>query len=828
MASSEHRYCDICSNNHVVQYATVCCPECDESFCKKCKTHHDVANATKKHETISIENALRLPQFVQEIKYKCTDHNERFVKFCYTHERPCCIECLQDKLHSGCCCFVNVDTAVKDVKQSPSFLDLQTTLSDLLTNISNIIEHIGANLLDLSKQKVTCAEEIRSTREAINSYLDQLEQDLNNKMQETFTSKELELQNVLADLELRKTKVNEMQANVNVIRDAASNFQTFMSIPEYIKPAHSEETVLQSLCENESFNWNSISVISTNIQLIRDNLTSFGTMRIKRKASNLSMKVQKSRQAQLTATDFVSKRIETMEFKEVFQSQIQDNMGRHEILDCGILPNGDLLFSDRNNTCLYKFDTKSASVKIDLPFFPARFAIVDQNSIAVTSNNKLHIVELDTHNIFKTFHFGKESLFGSVIIYDNNYIIEDLVGYQIIDSDGKSIQQIRIKFDEMTYRAPVCYDKKIYFVDNKRSKLFCYDFDGNQIWEFQNKKLASPYGLTSNNSNILFVCGYRSTNVCALSADGKTFKEIIGPKSELKCATAVHYCFVREIKYKCTDHNERFVYFCYTHERPCCIECLKDKLHSGFCSSVNVDTAVKHVKQSASFLDLKITLSDLLTNLSRIIEHIGANLQELSKQKVTCADEIRLARESINSYLDQLEKDLSNTMEETLTSKELELQNVLADLELRKTRVNEMHADVNIIKDAASNFQTFMSIPKYIKPAHSQENALQSLCETESFNWSSILVNPTSIQAIKDNLTSFGTVRVKRNACNIGMKVQKSRQAQLTATGFFSKTIETMEFKKYIKNQIQDGHDILDCGILPNGDLLFQIGARSV
>ncbi|VDI03628.1 Hypothetical predicted protein [Mytilus galloprovincialis] len=524
MASSEYRYCDICSNNHVATYATVCCPECDESFCKKCQTHHDVANATKKHETISIKNALKLPKCVQEIKYKCTDHNERFVYFCNTHERPCCIECLKDKLHSGFCSFVNVDTAVKHVKQSPSFLDLKITLSDLLTNLSRIIEHIGANLQELSKQKVTCADEIRLARESINAYLDQLEKDLSNKMEETFTSKELELQNVIADLELRKTRVNEMHADVNIIKDAASNFQTFMSIPEYIKPAHSQENALQSLCETESFNWSSILVNPTSIQAIKDNLTSFGTVRVKRKACNIDMKVQKSRQAQLTATGFFSKTIETMEFKEVYQNQIQDG---HDILDCGILPNGDLLFSGRSKKCLIKCDTRSAFVQIDLPFFPVRFTIVDKNNIAVTSEKQLHIVKLDDHNylLSKTFHFEKEV--GSVIIYDNKYIIEDLEGYQIMDSEGFYIKHIPIRFDDSAYRAPVCLNNKIYFVDYESSKLFCYDFDGNKIWEFQNEKLMSPYGLTSNNFNILFVCGYRSNNVCALSVDGKTFREIM-------------------------------------------------------------------------------------------------------------------------------------------------------------------------------------------------------------------------------------------------------------------------------------------------------------
>ncbi|VDI03634.1 Hypothetical predicted protein [Mytilus galloprovincialis] len=90
MATSQQYLCDVCMSQHITQTATTCCPECEENFCEKCKVHHEFAKATKKHEVISIENVLKLPKFVQDIKINCSQHDERFVLYCDTHEVPCC------------------------------------------------------------------------------------------------------------------------------------------------------------------------------------------------------------------------------------------------------------------------------------------------------------------------------------------------------------------------------------------------------------------------------------------------------------------------------------------------------------------------------------------------------------------------------------------------------------------------------------------------------------------------------------------------------------------------------------------------------------------
>ncbi|XP_071179178.1 uncharacterized protein [Mytilus edulis] len=558
-STSGQRFCDICNNRHVTNNAIFWCPECDENYCEKCKSHHDVAKATKKHEMISIENALKIPKCVQDIKINCTEHDERFVYFCRDHDLPCCIACLNDR-HTGCRNLGPVETVIHDVKHSPAFLDLESTLSDLQSNISSIIEDRTANLQELAKQKVTCAEKIRIYRASLNSYLDELEISLTNKLQVTYKSKELEIQNSLADLELRKARVKEMQEHVNLLRSSASNFQIFMSIPEYTQSAHSYETELQGLCENDSFNWTNIALTLTTLQSIKDYLTSFGKISAKRKVSNTPLNLQKTRQAQLTGLRSVSRAINTMQFEENNQFHIPDGGRQHEIVDCSILPNDEFLFSDWGNNCLYKYSYGTVN-RIGLSFSPIRFAIVDKNKIAVTTDTKFHVLDLKSFKVMKTFLQEDDFQPRSIVFQNNNYILEDKdKGYIVVDIHGRVVKHIPIDYTNSCRCATVCLDEKLYFVDYKKDTLFCYDFNGKKVWELQNEKMKFPYGLSSNSSNILFVSGFKSDNVCAVSTDGKTLKEIVGPKTGLQNPMAVHYCTKKKTLLVVRKNGDVFTY----------------------------------------------------------------------------------------------------------------------------------------------------------------------------------------------------------------------------------------------------------------------------
>lgn len=299
MASSiQQRLCDICINQHITQDATVKCPECEEYFCDKCKIHHGIAKASSNHEIISIDNDLKLPKFVQNIKNNCSDHDERFVLYCDDHAVPCCTKCIHNA-HAGCRNLTSLHIVVENAKDSPLLMDLETTLSDLITNITNIIEDRTKNLLDFAEQKMRCKKEIKITRDALNTYFDVLEVNLQDDLQKTFTENEVMIQNMLKDFELQKYKVCEMREDVNIVKSTASRFQSFLVIRELTKLANTTETGLQDLYDRGSFNWIEISNGTTILQSVKNNLKSFGKPNVRVNPSKIKLCVQKTRAAQL-------------------------------------------------------------------------------------------------------------------------------------------------------------------------------------------------------------------------------------------------------------------------------------------------------------------------------------------------------------------------------------------------------------------------------------------------------------------------------------------------------------------------------------------------
>ncbi|CAC5426513.1 unnamed protein product [Mytilus coruscus] len=299
MASSiQQKLCNICIIQHITEDATVRCLECEEYFCEKCKIHHGITKASSNHEIISIENDLKLPKFVQNIKNNCSEHDERFVLYCDQHGVPCCTQCLHNK-HAECRNITPFQRVVHNVKDSPLFMDLETTLSDLMTNITNIIEDRTENLHDLAKGQMKCKKEIKMTRDALNTYFDDLEADLLVDLQKTFTENELKIQNMLKDFELRKSKVFKMQEDVNIVKSIASDFQSFMAIRKLTKSANSTETHLQNLFDQGTFDWIEISNSTTILQLVKDSLKSFGKPDRRVHPPKIKLNVQKTRGAQL-------------------------------------------------------------------------------------------------------------------------------------------------------------------------------------------------------------------------------------------------------------------------------------------------------------------------------------------------------------------------------------------------------------------------------------------------------------------------------------------------------------------------------------------------
>ncbi|CAC5391671.1 unnamed protein product [Mytilus coruscus] len=438
---------------------------------------------------------------------------------------------------------------------------LETTLSDLLTNISNFVEDRKANLKELKEQKMKCEGDLQSSREAINKYFDALEADLNNKMQQAFVKQESEIETVLGNIESHMTKVKEKE-NLNCIKSIASDFQSFMVMRMMSQRTHTEETEQQNWIKSEKCHWVKISVIPYDIKSSEDSPPSIGQIKVQANCNKVTLKIRKSREAQLIGPISTSRNIETIQLRLKLECKIpcEYKFAEPQIMDGGILPSGELIFCDRKNGRLIILNSKGDVDKnITLLFCPIRFAIIDENSIAVTSADRVNIVNFKTGKVLRTFAEGLKAR--SISLHKRNFIIENLgKGYVFTDLLGNTQKSMPIKFSKDFYHHPVIIKDKLYYAEQDGSEVVCLDFEGNQFLKIKDERLFSPYGMTLDSSNLLFVCGIKSNNVVVISADGSTFKEIVAPNEHLNGAISAYFNKIKQELLIVTQNGNVSVY----------------------------------------------------------------------------------------------------------------------------------------------------------------------------------------------------------------------------------------------------------------------------
>lgn len=187
-------------------------------------------------------------------------------------------------------------------------------------------------------------------------------------------------------------------------------------------------------------------------------------------------------------------------------------------------------------------DSKCVFVRnLELLFRPVRFAVIDEENIAVTTGDQVNIVDLKRGLIVKILIKGTKA--GSIVLTDDKNLMVEIFGggYTMIDLNGNVIKRINIGFSEKKYHPPECINDRLYYVDVPNEILCCCDFDGNQIWKYENKLFKLHSAFTSYKSNMLFCSSWNSNNVFVVSTDGNSSKEIIKSDMYVNQAVAAHY-----------------------------------------------------------------------------------------------------------------------------------------------------------------------------------------------------------------------------------------------------------------------------------------------
>ncbi|XP_063400225.1 E3 ubiquitin-protein ligase TRIM71-like [Mytilus trossulus] len=235
---------------------------------------------------------------------------------------------------------------------------------------------------------------------------------------------------------------------------------------------------------------------------------------------------------------------------------------------------------------------------------------------------------------------------------------------------------------------------------------------------------------------------------------------------------------VTENQQFCVYHNEKYQLYCVIDREPICYKCTKEH---GKCGEViPLEEVVDGFKTSEDFIDLELSLIDMLNNVKKLREAKLSNITSIKHQ----TKEIKEQHCKLQTQVIQHLKQINEKFEEELENRELlccdSIRSYISSLQDKEREINLINTEIQTMKKYASDLQTFLSMRDLQAKVTDRENDLQSMIE----NTSNDILNIESVTdvAVNDflNVSTFCSLSVKKNpSANFDMYRRKDRQAQI-------------------------------------------------
>ncbi|CAC5367924.1 unnamed protein product [Mytilus coruscus] len=537
--------CGICDLRHLSNLSTHWCQDCDEALCSECKEHHTLLKATRGHTTIPIDDYQKLPAFITDIKQYCDIHNEKYQNYCQRHECPICYKCIQD--HAKCTeSILPLETVVTHSKTSQIFQDLNQSVSDLQSNITQMRSAREDNLAKLADQCKSAVKKIREFRIKVNHHLDAVEKTLLTQFQDAESKCSQQIKEVIKSLNEVESEISNFDNILQGIKQHASELQVYLATREIEKQVSEKEKNFNSMMENKRFDNFTVSLeIDTKMKNILSDVKMFGTVSIETVPTNYKLINGKSRKAQIVTN--------VRYFDDIRLTEIRKfDSGSRKVTGCAFLSDGRMVFTEYEGRRLFVMKA-DGNLDFEVPMKRNKtFAVtvVDATTVAVSSgmpdpNEKacIQIINIKSREVTKTIY--TESWCYGVVCVDDKLIFCGFKPTRVYEVDLKTNTQIVISstislgiWSNITY-----LDKnQLYVTCAYTHTVTCCDNKGNVIWAYTDViNMKAPRGIAVDKNGNVFVASENSNNVIMISNDGKHAKQILDTNDGLYEPFAVQY-----------------------------------------------------------------------------------------------------------------------------------------------------------------------------------------------------------------------------------------------------------------------------------------------
>ena len=410
MATSRDMLCGICEAQHITKYAHQWCPECDEGLCPDCENLHKMSKASRNHGVISIENYHKLPSSISEIGNNCECHDMKYTLFCQFHDRPCCPDCISTN-HKDCVGLLSLREIIKTSKTSTLIDNIEHNLTDVKNNVDKITKNRQQNLSEIRPQRQRFQDQIKQMRVKINSHLDTLEQNILQELDNTEDKIKLKIDKLLIQLSKNARTIEGLQSDIIVLKEYASDLQTFLGSKAIEEEVKKEDEYLMALSEYGCLQQlNLIFNINTKIKDILSTLTTFGSVSVDTGPPSVAIKTMKAEEAQIMYA------IQQPSVKSINDIKLT-LYGIFDILERGdhiyiagsiVCPNSKMIFVNYYNNSLVILNadgTSNQEITTFSPCSPFDVTCLNDTTVAVSTENGIEIINIystTTERLIKT------------------------------------------------------------------------------------------------------------------------------------------------------------------------------------------------------------------------------------------------------------------------------------------------------------------------------------------------------------------------------------------------------------------------------------------
>ena len=561
MATATTQCCNICYHDNESKLAATWCPQCEDFLCTDCNRHHARSSSTKQHIVISMENYQKLPSSIVSIKNRCNKHGNKYQLYCSIHDVPCCAMCIRDD-HRQCQELRPILEVTENAKSSTAIVHLERDLEDIDAAFEKMKSDITNNITEIDQQKRKYLSDISDMRKSFNDHLDKIEKQTVEEMVSVEQNLQVQLKNVLVSMEAKRTDFDHIRQHVNKVKKYASDIQTFIGVSEMTSVVDGEVKKQKGAVNYELFELK--LDFPSELESFMKAVSKFGIVSVTKKHCSTSLVQESELQAQIPQE---SKLGVTPQLTKKTTVNFQTNdKGNIRIAGCDILPDGKLVFAEREDKRLLMFSNNGNYEKDIVRFsgVPYEVSYTGENIVAVTIYDKREVVFVNviTNIITNTVYIGHQCC-GTDFNLNRLAIrsIQDSTSSHIVylDPTGKLIDRVNITGLNSTHIS--LRDDTIKCTDWKTNTIYCYTLTGQQMWAFKDENvLRAPIGIALDKNRNVYVAGRETNNVVVLSPDGENCREIVSNSEGLNKPYSLRINIDRSELLVCNLRGPAFVF----------------------------------------------------------------------------------------------------------------------------------------------------------------------------------------------------------------------------------------------------------------------------